>query len=120
MKIEEWNAIPKDEETDVIAIDGDLVTEIDGVAFLIQRKGNGNNVVCKRVSPSTTSIVRTFRTFCLWCKENNVQYIRVEGATHKYRMLELVKRICDEGANYVLHKQQTQETGHTVYYVKTY
>ena len=43
MKIEEWNTIPKDSETDSIAIDGDLVTEIDGIAFLVQRKNNFNN-----------------------------------------------------------------------------
>ena len=43
MKIEEWNAIPKDEETQVIAVEGDICTTIDGVAFLIQRKNNWNN-----------------------------------------------------------------------------
>lgn len=120
MKIEEWNAIEKDEETDAEAVEGDLCTVIDGVAFLIQRRGDGNNVICKRVEPSDISIVKTFKTFTLWCKDNGIQYVRVEGISHKYRMLELVKRICDNGANYVLHREQSEETGHTVYYVKTY
>lgn len=120
MKIEEWNAIEKDEETDVIAIDGDLITEIDGVAFLVQRKGNGNNVICKRIKKSTRPLIQTFETFRTFLQENNIQYIRIEGATHKYTMLELMRKTAPKEANYVLHREQSEETGHTVYYVKTY
>ena len=121
MKIEEWNAIEKDPNTDSLAIDGDLVTEIDGVAFLIQRKDEGNNVICKRIRPGTKTILQTFEEFRAFCQSNGVQYIRIEGAgKHKYTLLELMRKYAPKEANYVLHKQQTEETGNKVYYVKTY
>ena len=120
MKIEEWNAIPKDNETDSIAIDGDLVTEIDGIAFLVQRKNDFNNIVCKRIRSSKTPITYTFETFRAFLQENNIQYIRIEGISHKYTMLELLRKTAPKDANYIKHSEQSKETGHTVYYVKTY
>ena len=120
MTIDDWNAIEKDEETNSIAIDGDLVTEIDGVAFLVQREGEQNNIVCKRIKKSTRPIIQTFETFRAFLQENKIQFIRIEGISHKYRMLELMRKTAPEDANYVLHKSQSEETKHQVYYVKTY
>ena len=120
MKIEEWNAIEKDEETQAQAEEGDIVTVIDGVAFLIQRKNDFNNVVCKRIEESNTPITDTFITFRAFCVEHKVQYIRIEGISHKYRMLMLCLRKCPECVTVVLHKKQSEETGHTIWYVKTY
>jgi len=123
MSIEEWNAIEKDEETDVIAIDGDLVTEIDGVAFLIQRKNNWNNVVCIRTAPSKTNILQTFEKFRSFCEHNEIQYFRVEGISHTYKMLYLVSRLGQKSGadcNVIFHKQESAEYDRHIYYVKAY
>ena len=47
--IEWWNRLKKNDDTDVIAIEGDVVCYISGIAFLIQRKNDFNNVVCWKV-----------------------------------------------------------------------
>lgn len=123
MKIEEWNAITKDAETNVVAIDGDLCTEIDGVAFLIQRKNNWNNVVCIRTAPSNISIVRTFETFRAYCQKNDIQYFRVEGISHTYKMLNLVCRLGRKNGadcNVVFHKTESAEYDRHIWYVKSY
>ena len=78
LTIEQWNMIPKDEETQVDAVEGDTALLINGVAFLIQRKNNWNNVVCIRLKPSKINIVQTFETFRAFCQKNDIQYFRVE------------------------------------------
>jgi len=123
MKIEEWNEIPKDEETDVIAEEGDLCTVIDGVAFLVQTKNGFNNIVCIRTAPATQSILKTFCDFRLWCEENKIQYFRVEGISHTYKMLYLV---CKEGrkigadCDVIFHYDESLYYESYVYYVKAY
>ena len=120
MKIEEWNKLPKDSETDVIAVEGDLVTLIDGIAFLIQRKNNWNNIVCIRVSPSNRSLVRTFEDFRKFCEENKIQYIRVEGSNRRtYKMLFLVSRLSDV-SNVIYERTESALYKRNIYYVKTY
>ena len=123
MKIEEWNAIPKDEETQVIAVEGDICTTIDGVAFLIQRKNNWNNVVCIRVEPSKVSIVQTFEKFRLWVAAQEIQFFRVEGISHTYKMLHLVCRLGRKSGadcDVVFHKTESAEYDRHIYYVKAY
>ena len=123
MKIEEWNEIAKDEETDVKAVEGDLCTEIDGVAFLIQRKNNWNNVVCIRTAPSKTNILQTFEKFRSFCEHNEIQYFRVEGISHTYKMLYLVSRLGQKSGadcNVIFHKQESAEYDRHIYYVKAY
>ena len=123
MKIEEWNAIAKDEETDVEAVEGDICTIIDGVAFLIQRKNNWNNVVCIRVEPSKNSILQTFEKFRSFCEHNEIQYFRVEGQSHTYKMLYLVSRLGQKSGadcNVVFHKTESAEYDRHIYYVKAY
>ncbi len=123
MKIEEWNAIPKDEETNVTAEEGDLCTYIDGVAFLIQRKNNWNNVVCIRLEPSTINIVQTFETFRAFCEKNEIQYFRVEGISHTYRMLYLVCRLGRKNGaecDVIYHATESTAYDRHIYYVKAY
>lgn len=118
MKIEEWNAIEKDEETKVIAEDGDICTVIDGVAFLIQRKNDWNNIVCIRVEESKTSILQTFINFQKWCKEQKIQFVRVEGISHRYKMLYLVARKCE--CKVIYDTDESKEYGRHIYYIKVY
>lgn len=123
LTIEQWNMIPKDEETQVEAVEGDTALLINGVAFLIQRKNNWNNVVCIRVKTSKKSILQTFNTFRGYCANNGIQYFRVEGISHTYRMLELVKRIgIKKGidCNVVYAPQESAEYDRYIYYVKSY
>lgn len=123
MKTDDWNKIPKDEETDVMAEEGDLCTYIDGVAFLIQRKNNWNNVVCIRTAPSKTNIVKTFDTFRAWCASQGIQYFRVEGISHAYKMLYLVCRLGKKSGvdcDVIRSNRQSDKYGHEVYIVKTY
>ena len=123
MKIEEWNEIPKDEETNVTAEEGDLCTYIDGVAFLIQRKNNWNNVVCIRLKPSKINIVQTFETFRAFCEKNELQYFRVEGISHTYRMLYLVCRLGRKNGaecDVIYHATESAAYDRHIYYVKAY
>ena len=121
MKIEEWNAIEKDSETDAIAIDGDLCTEIDGIAFLVQRKNDYNNIVCYRVKKSTQSLLKTFFAFRSFLEENHIQFIRVEGGhSHTYNILKIMQRTAPSSCGLIHHDEQSRELNRVVYYVKTY
>ena len=123
LTIEQWNMIPKDEETQVTAVEGDLATMIDGVAFLIQRKNEWNNVVCIRVYPSERSIVQTFNSFREYCAEKEIQFFRVEGISHTYKMLHLVCRLgrkLGADCNVIFHKTESAEYDRHIYYVKAY
>ena len=123
LTLEQWNIIPKDEETDVKAIEGDTSILINGVAFLIQRKNDWNNVVCIRLKPSKVNIVRTFETFRAWCALHKIQYFRVEGISHAYKMLYLVCRLGRKNGadcDVVFHKTESAEYDRHIYYVKAY
>ena len=120
--IEWWNNLKKDENTDVIAAPGDVVVYIDGIAFLIQRKNNWNNVVCWKVKPSKKDLVSTFATFRAWCQKQKIQYIRVEGiGKHHYKMLYLVLRKSTPTTDIVYDEDESKELGDRhVWYVKNY
>ena len=123
LTIEQWNMIPKDEETQTDAVEGDTALLINGVAFLIQRKNNWNNVVCIRLKPSKINIVRTFETFRAWCSDNKIQYFRVEGISHAYKMLYLVSRLGQKNGadcNVIFHAAESAEYDRHIYYVKAY
>ena len=123
LTIEQWNIIPKDEETEVTAIEGDTALLINGVAFLIQIKNDWNNVVCIRLKPSKINIVRTFDSFRSWCALHGIQYFRVEGISHAYKMLYLVCRLGQKNGadcNVIFHKQESAEYDRHIYYVKAY
>ena len=123
LTIDQWNIIPKDEETTVEAVEGDISLLIDGVAFLIQRRNDWNNVVCIRVHPAERSIVQTFNSFREYCASKGIQYFRVEGISHTYKMLYLVCRLgnklgadCDVKYNAI----ESAEYDRYIYYVKAY
>jgi len=123
LTIDQWNMIPKDEETQTDAVEGDTALLINGVAFLIQRKNDWNNVVCIRLKPSKINIVRTFETFRAWCSDNQIQYFRVEGISHAYKMLYLVCRLGQKNGadcDVVFHKTESAEYDRHIYYVKAY
>ena len=123
LTLEQWNMIPKDEETQVEAVEGDTALLINGVAFLIQRKNDWNNVVCIRLKPSKMNIVRTFETFRAWCESQKIQYFRVEGISHTYKMLYLVCRMGRKNGadcDVIFHPQESAEYDRHIYYVKSY
>ena len=121
--IEWWNSLPKNEDTDVTAIEGDIVVLISGIAFLIQRQNDGNNVVCWKVKTTRKDLVSIFSTFRAFCQKNDIQYFRVEGISHTYRMLYLVCRLgrkngADCDVRY--HATESAEYDRHIYYVKAY
>jgi hypothetical protein len=125
MKIEEktldyWNTLVKDKETESKAIEGDTVVLIDGIAFLIQRENQCNNIVCIRVEKGSENVVRVFDVFRAFCAEKEIQYIRVEGNTHRYNMLFLVLRLAPVGVNVVKAEEESKRLNRNVFYVKTY
>ena len=119
--IEWWNSLPKSEDVDSKAIEGDNVVLIDGIAFLIQRKNNFNNVICWKVKSSKKDLVTTFSTFRAWCQKKKIQYIRVEGiGKHQYKMLYLVLRRSPETTSIVYNEDESKEYDRHIWYVKVY
>lgn len=91
MTFVDWNNIPKVDEIDVEAVEGDIVEMVDGILFLLQTTNNYNNVVCKRVEPSTNNIIHSFYRYCLILNDiHQIEYIRVEGRKGRYSFLEKV------------------------------
>ena len=116
-----WNSLPKNEDVDSKAIEGDNVVLIDGIAFLIQRKNNFNNVICWKVKNSKKDLVTTFSTFRAWCQKKKIQYIRVEGiGKHQYKMLYLVLRRSPETTSIVYNEDESKEYDRHIWYVKVY
>ena len=119
--IEWWNSLPKSEDVDSKAVEGDNVVLIDGIAFLIQRKNNFNNVICWKVKNSKKDLVTTFSTFRAWCQKKKIQYIRVEGiGKHQYKMLYLVLRRSPETTSIVYNEDESKEYDRHIWYVKVY
>lgn len=119
--IEWWNNLPKSEDVNSTAIEGDNVVLIDGIAFLIQRKNNFNNVICWKVKSSKKDLVTTFSTFRAWCQKKKIQYIRVEGiGKHQYKMLYLVLRRSPETTSIVYNEDESKEYDRHIWYVKVY
>ena len=116
-----WNALPKNDDTDVTAIEGDVVCYISGIAFLIQRKNNGNNVVCWKVKTTKKDLVSIFSTFRAFCQKKDIQYLRIEGhGKHHYKMLNLLYKYSPEGAGLVYAEKESEEKKCYIWYVKTY
>ena len=119
--IEWWNSLPKSEDVDSKAVEGDSVVLINGIAFLIQRKNNFNNVICWKVKSSKKDLVTTFSTFRAWCQKKKIQYIRVEGiGKHQYKMLYLVLRRSPETTSIVYNEDESKEYDRHIWYVKVY
>ena len=119
--IEWWNSLKKNEDTDVTAIEGDTVVYISGIAFLIQRQNDGNNVVCWKVKTTKKDLVSIFSTFRAFCQKNGIQYLRIEGhGKHHYKMLNLLIKYAPEGAGVVYAEEESKEYESNIWYVKTY
>ena len=119
--IEWWNSLKKNEDTDVIAIEGDTVVYISGIAFLIQRKNDFNNVVCWKVKTTKKDLVSIFAAFRAFCQKNDIQYLRIEGhGKHHYKMLNLLYKYSPEGAGVVYAEEESKEYESNIWYVKTY
>ena len=119
--IEWWNSLQKNEDTDVTAIEGDIVVLISGIAFLIQRQNDGNNVVCWKVKTTKKDLVSIFSTFRAFCQKNNIQYLRIEGhGKHHYKMLNLLIKYAPEGAGVVYAEEESKKYESNIWYVKTY
>ena len=119
--IEWWNSLKKNEDTDVIAIEGDTVVYISGIAFLIQRQNDGNNVVCWKVKTTKKDLVSIFAAFRAFCQKNKIQYLRIEGhGKHHYKMLNLLYKYSPEGAGLAYAVEESKECKSNIWYVKTY
>ena len=119
--IEWWNSLKKNEDTDVIAIEGDTVVYISGIAFLIQRKNDFNNVVCWKVKTTKKDLVSIFAAFRAFCQKNDIQYLRIEGhGKHHYKMLNLLYKYSPEGAGLVYAERESEDKKRYIWYVKTY
>lgn len=119
--IEWWNSLKKNEDTDVTAIEGDTVVYISGIAFLIQRQNNGNNVVCWKVKTTKKDLVSIFAAFRAFCQKNKIQYLRIEGhGKHHYKMLNLLYKYSPEGAGLAYAVEESKECKSNIWYVKTY
>lgn len=119
--IDFWNSLKKDSDTDEKAIEGDIVLLIDGVAFLIQKRNDINNVICIRIAKPESSLLKTFCDFRAFCEENKIQFIRVEGVgKHTYKILYMVMKYSPEGTNVIYSKSLSEELNRNVYLVKTY
>ena len=119
--IEWWNSLKKNEDTDVIAIEGDTVVYISGIAFLIQRQNDGNNVVCWKVKTTKKDLVSIFAAFRAFCQKNGIQYLRIEGhGKHHYKMLNLLIKYAPESAGVVYAEEESKEYKSNIWYVKTY
>ena len=116
-----WNSLKKNDDTDVIAIEGDTVVYISGIAFLIQRKNDFNNVVCWKVKTTKKDLVSIFAAFRAFCQKNDIQYLRIEGhGKHHYKMLNLLIKYAPEGAGVVYAEEESKEYKSNIWYVKTY
>ena len=119
--IEWWNSLKKNEDTDVIAREGDTVVYISGIAFLIQRKNDFNNVVCWKVKTTKKDLVSIFAAFRAFCQKNKIQYLRIEGhGKHHYKMLNLLYKYSPEGAGLVYAERESEDKKRYIWYVKTY
>ena len=119
--IEWWNSLKKNDDTDVIAIEGDTVVYISGIAFLIQRQNDGNNVVCWKVKTTKKDLVSIFAAFRAFCQKSGIQYLRIEGhGKHHYKMLNLLIKYAPEGAGVVYAEEESKEYKSNIWYVKTY
>ena len=119
--VEWWNSLKKNDDTDVVAIEGDTVVYISGIAFLIQRKNDFNNVVCWKVKTTKKDLVSIFSTFRAFCQKNDIQYLRIEGhGKHHYKMLNLLYKYSPEGAGLAYAVEESKQYKQHIWYVKTY
>lgn len=90
--IDKWNNVSKDNESDDIAVDNDIIVEIDDVLFLCQRTNNYNNIICIALNEDRTiKHIRAMFKFIIMLKSfYNIEFIRIEGNQKRYKFLEKI------------------------------
>jgi hypothetical protein len=89
LSIKEWNDLKKPDNIDVMAEEGDIVEEIDGIMFLLQTRNGFNNVVAFRIKKSDKHIIWSLYSYCILLYDKyGIEYIRVEGDKGKYDFLK--------------------------------
>ena len=117
MTITYWNRLKKpNEEVNCKAVKGDMVFEIGGIIYLVQRKNDCNNIVCFRYRKSAMTLLQSF----LLCRHRlidcGIQYVRVEGNISRYLFLEKLQKETGQGSGIV--REQNNERN--VYYIRLY
>lgn len=80
-----WETLPEDEETkNYIPSDTDKFVQISGYLFAVQKSGN---VIMKKWRKSAYTLGEVFRAFRIWCKDQKIKYIRIEGDTTRYNFI---------------------------------
>lgn len=116
MNINDWNNIEKTtDDVNVIAEEGDLTVEIGGVAYLLQRKNDINNVICLRVKDSKMPLMDSFKVFRKWLISEGIQYICVCGNLRRYNCLTKLKGL--DGYKALKDKSETKQN---VFYIKLF
>lgn len=113
-----WNLqLDDNTETNIIAEEDDLIFEIGGIFFLVQRKNKYNNIVCKRICSSKMTFKEVIKDFKKVMEDNGLQYIRVEGSTKRYKFLfKMLPELFDD-VNILQDKDITERN---VFYIKCY
>lgn len=115
--INDWNDFyTTDPEVQVKAIPGDLVINIGGLLYLVQRENDCNNIFCVRTHESNITLLQSFCMFREWLLGNSIQYIRVEGNPRRYWFLSKLK--FNKGYNCV--QSFGEVPGRNVFYIKLY
>lgn len=115
-----WNGLLKiNFETEVEAEEGDLVFEADGVVFLIQRKDDFNNVVAQRLTHTKSSFQEVVRLFINVMREQQIQYIRVQGNRKRYMfLLKMLPRLFGDTVGIL--KSDESDDLRNIFYIKCY
>ena len=115
LTIDDWNNFPKEKEVNYDAENGDIVLEIYGVLFLIQRINDMNNVICFRVEKSNKTLLQALHRLRDYLTFKNIQFLRVEGSLSRYFFLAKIKGL----KNYNVI-QDRSITNRNVFYVRLY
>ena len=106
---------PKEKEVNYDAENGDIVLEIYGVLFLIQRINDMNNVICFRIEKSNKTFLQALHRLRDYLTSINIQFLRVEGSLSRYFFLAKIKGL--ENYNVI---QDRSITNRNVFYVRLY
>lgn len=121
MTFKVWNKLPKPEECNVVATAEDKLYVTGGFMFLIMTKNDINNVVCFRyIEKGKTTFKEAVRQFLYWCKNNRIQYLRIEGNTRRYNFFlnpNFFKNLKKNGLS-IIKDEEIKDRN--VFYVKVY
>lgn len=88
-----WDSLDKDSETETyVSNDNDLFFIIDGYIVILQTENDFNNVIIKKFKESSMPIPEVFKAIRDAFQELDIQYVRVEGNTKRYKSLKKLFR----------------------------